>query len=73
MGNCTDNCKNGYYNDDNNNKICNFPNTKCLICSQESKEINKCLSCNKAQEYYQKRDDIISIFLIAIKNFKDII
>ena len=64
LGNCTDNCKNGYYNDDNNNKICYCPNIKCLICSQESKEINKCLSCNKAQGYYQKRDDIISNALI---------
>ena len=61
FGNCVDNCTNGYYyNYSNNNKICNCPDSKCLLCSQESNEINKCLSCNKDQGYYQKRDDIIS-------------
>ena len=60
FGNCTDNCINGHYNDSENSKICNCPDTKCLRCSQESIKINKCLSCNTNQGYYKKKDDIVS-------------
>jgi proprotein convertase subtilisin/kexin type 5 len=55
LGNCTDNCINGYYNDDNLNKICKCSyNIKCLKCSEKSNELNLCISCNKDQGYYRK-------------------
>jgi len=48
MGNCIDNCINGYYEDDNDSsiKICKCVKIKCKICSTESLNKNLCISCN---------------------------
>jgi hypothetical protein len=72
FGNCIDNCSNGHYIDNNNNKICNCPDIKCLFCSPESNEINKCLSCNKDQGYYKKKEDITSdsLYFDCYKSFE---
>ena len=54
LGNCTDKCINGYYEDDNSNKICKCTyNIKCYDCSEESNKLNLCISCNKEEGYYE--------------------
>lgn len=56
-GNCVTNCLNGYYLDenDNTNKICKCDLNKCFKCSQESFELNLCITCNDG--YYPKYQD----------------
>ena len=52
-GNCIDKCEKDYYIDNFNNKICTCENDiKCKECSEESINLNLCISCNKG--YYQK-------------------
>ena len=72
LGNCTDSCVNGFYNDINSNKICKCTyDIKCEACSLNSKELNLCTSCNKAQGYYQKEDFLSSSDNSFIDCFKD--
>ena len=52
LGNCLTSCKNDYYIDNLNNKICNSKNIKCLNCSVESLNYNLCISCNINNGYY---------------------
>ena len=58
LGNCVDNCINGYYIDkkDPYNKICNCDLIKCSNCSKDSFKNKLCISCNDG--YYQKYDEI---------------
>ena len=71
-GNCVSNCKNGYYEDENNPsiKICKCDLIKCYICSQESLNQNLCITCNNENGYYQKYDELNNInnFIDCYKN-----
>ena len=58
LGNCIDNCTNGYYINKNSVKICKcIYNKKCYYCTEKSNELNLCIKCNKDEGYYQKSDD----------------
>ena len=61
LGNCVSSCSKGTFEDPNNSNIirckCSF-NDKCLFCTEESIENNNlCLSCNKENGYYPKKDE----------------
>ena len=52
-GNCVDKCEKDYYIDNLGNKICTCSaNIKCKECSEESINLDLCISCNK--DYYSK-------------------
>ena len=51
---CYSICPRGYVG--NNNK-CKCQLEKCLICSEESRGSNLCISCNNEEGYYQKFED----------------
>ena len=54
LGDCVENCANGYFTDENNRKICKclIDNT-CYFCDK----LNKCLSCNEG--YFMKYNNYI--------------
>ena len=57
FGNCISSCKNGFYLDPNDPSIqvCKCDLDKCNICSEESYNMDLCISCN--DNYYQKYND----------------
>ena len=55
LGNCRDNCINGYFVENSINKCKCSSHEKCLYCSKESSDLGLCVSCNEG--YYQKKDD----------------
>ena len=58
LGNCYDDCINGYFIDTNNIANCKCSrNITCKICSSESIQHNLCVSCNKENGYYPRIDD----------------
>ena len=58
LGNCVDNCQNGYFKDtDNINKCKCSSDIKCFYCSEESLKENLCIICNNDKGYYQRIDD----------------
>ena len=62
LGNCVDTCTNGSLTKDGSN-ICKCSyDIKCKICSEESKEINQCISCNIEEGYYPKFNDTNNIY-----------
>ena len=57
LGNCTDNCPHGIFT---NNSIENCKcrnNISCEYCTEESNELNLCVTCNNDKGYYLKSDD----------------
>ena len=71
LGNCVNNCSNGFFIDHNNNKICKCThNRACYYCNEKSNELNLCLRCNMDEGYYQKKDEIMqdSSFVICYKD-----
>ena len=70
LGNCTNNCTNGYFIKDYI-KICKCStNITCEYCSLESKQYNLCESCNNELGFYQKINDLnnINSFLNCYNN-----
>ena len=60
-GNCVETCINGFViNDGLNICKCSY-DIKCKICSEESKLINQCISCNIEEGYYNLEDDSCGI------------
>ena len=60
MGNCINNCTNGYYIENESNRVCKcMLNKKCLLCSEESSILDLCLYCNKEDGYYPIMSDIL--------------
>ena len=58
LGNCTNNCTNGYLIYQNSIKMCKcLYNKKCNYCSEKSIELDLCINCNKEDGYYQKSDE----------------
>ena len=58
LGNCVNNCSNGFFIDFDNNKICKCEyNKKCYYCSEESNSLDLCLECNNEEGYFEKNDD----------------
>ena len=57
IGNCTDNCTNGFFTDNSINKCKCSTNIACKYCSIESKKYNLCESCNNELGYYKKIND----------------
>ena len=56
LGNCVSSCINDFFIDSSGNKICKCSyNSKCYECSNESNELELCISCNDG--YYQKSDE----------------
>ena len=55
LGNCTDNCVNGDFVEDSVKKCKCTSNKKCYYCSEESKNLDLCVSCNEG--YYKMKDD----------------
>ena len=55
LGNCTDNCENGYFEEGTIKKCKCTSDKKCYYCSEESKILNLCVSCNEG--YYKKKND----------------
>ena len=70
FGNCISECKNGFYFDQNDStiKICKCDLDKCNICSEESFNMNLCISCNDT--YYPKYNDSTN-FNSYINCYKD--
>ena len=54
-GKCYSNCPNGYFNDDNNNKICKCGLEKCFTCSTIALNMELCTKCN--DNYYPIEND----------------
>ena len=52
---CYSNCPNGYFNDDNNNKICKCGIEKCFTCSTVALSMELCTKCN--DNYYRIEND----------------
>ena len=62
LGNCVDNCTNGYFIDvDNITKCKCSSNISCKYCSKESKRYNLCETCNNDIGYYPKINDETNI------------
>ena len=58
LGNCVDNCTNGYFLDSDNITKCKCTNNnKCLYCNETSLNDGLCISCNHDEGFYQKSDD----------------
>ena len=58
LGNCVEECNNGYFNDtDGFNKCFCSSNISCKYCSLESNKYNLCLSCNNDKNYYHILND----------------
>ena len=57
LGNCRENCTNGFFIDNNVKKCKCTSFNKCFFCSQESSNNGLCISCNNDEGYYQKSDD----------------
>jgi hypothetical protein len=57
LGNCFKSCRYGYFNDSNGTKICKCHRIKCRECTEESLKYNLCVSCNKAEGYYEMLND----------------
>ena len=54
LGNCVENCPNGYFIDDIHNLTCKCTNNiKCFLCSENG----ECKSCNNEKGYFLKSDD----------------
>ena len=58
LGNCVTSCINGFIEDSLGNKIYNCFNNKCKECSNESNDLDLCISCNES--FYPKIDDPIN-------------
>ena len=57
LGNCRENCPNGYFIDEIYNLTCKCTNNiACFLCSEK----NLCLSCNFEMGYYPKSDEEIN-------------
>ena len=58
LGNCKDSCNNGHFlDDDGKNKCKCSTDSKCKYCSNESKSLGLCVTCNNEEGYYTKNDD----------------
>ena len=58
LGNCTDKCDNGHYEDTDSIQKCKCTkDISCKICSEESIKLGFCISCNNDEGYYQKSDE----------------
>ena len=58
LGNCVDECINGYFIDNDNITKCKCStNNKCKYCSKESQQYNLCKTCNSDKGYYPKIND----------------
>ena len=55
-GNCTSECSNDYFTDENFIKKCKCINNKCLLCSEESLKLNLCESCNINSGFYPMKN-----------------
>ena len=55
LGNCTSECINGFFTDNEINKCKCSTNKTCKFCSEESKSHNLCETCNEG--YFPKKDD----------------
>ena len=54
LGNCRDNCSNGYFLDENNTLTCQCTNNiTCFFCNED----NQCKSCNTNKGYYPKSNE----------------
>ena len=61
FGNCVSNCTRGYFNDSSNNKICKCKDKKkCNSCSNESLEMDLCITCDNDGGFYEKYDDNVN-------------
>ena len=71
LGNCINNCKNGFFIDSNNIKICKCThNKKCYTCNEESNILDLCVDCNSEAGYFETNDnkDTIDGFVNCFKN-----
>ena len=57
LSKCIETCKYGYFTDNNAIKKCFCHEQKCKECSEESLELNLCVSCNIDKKYYPKLDE----------------
>ena len=57
LGNCTENCTNGFFIDNYVKKCKCSSYNKCFFCSKESSNIGLCMSCNNDEGFYQKSDE----------------
>ena len=64
MGNCVMNCTNGILTNQINKECKCSLDIKCNSCLRESVMINKCLSCNEDEGYYQKYNDTNNYLLL---------
>ena len=73
MGNCVINCTNSILMNETHKTCKCLSDVKCNKCSKESILVNRCLSCNSEEGYYQKFNDSNNfLFLINCYN-KEII
>jgi len=68
LGNCYSTCEKSTYIDSDGNTKCKCFKDKCLKCSEESLDLDLCISCNEG--YYEKYNEIItnSSFVNCYKN-----
>ena len=54
LGNCNNSCSNGYFTDPKEEDIirCKCSDIKCEFCSEESKSLDLCITCNYDSGYY---------------------
>ena len=65
LGNCVKNCTNGFIVDEDI-KVCRCSkDNKCEICSEETIQLNKCLTCNNEEGYYPKYNDTNNILFFV--------
>ena len=55
LGNCYSSCEKGTYIDSDGNTKCKCLKEKCLKCSEDSLELDLCISCNEG--YFEKYND----------------
>ena len=61
LGNCVSECINGDFTENSIKKCKCSTNITCESCSEQSKHYNLCVTCNKGNGYYPKKDDINNI------------
>ena len=71
LGNCREICEHNSFLDTDSILKCKCTkNISCKYCTEESNELNLCLSCNSEEGYYPKIDDEIRVdgFINCYKN-----
>ena len=59
FGNCYNSCENGNYIDSEGISRCKCHVKNCKECSEESLELDFCLSCNNEEGFYEKENETI--------------